>query len=137
MMNVPKENLMANMNRLGVARNPYQGMWRRVLCVCSGGVLRSPTAAWVLGQEPYNYNTRAVGLDKNFALIFAEETLFYWASEIVCMEPQHKHDLNYLLKKHNLDRPIICLDIPDTFAYRDPELVDMIRTRYDEEKPND
>lgn len=45
---------MIDMNRLAIARNGYQGSYKRVLTVCSGGVLRAPTAAWVLGQEPYN-----------------------------------------------------------------------------------
>ena len=29
---------------------------RRVLCVCSAGMLRSATMAWVLSNSPYNFN---------------------------------------------------------------------------------
>ena len=56
------------MNRLANSSNRYQGEYKRVLCVCSAGLLRSPTAALVLSQEPYNFNTRAAGLDEAFAL---------------------------------------------------------------------
>lgn len=44
------------MNRQAIdkwARNSYQGDYRKVLCVCAGGRLRSPTAAVVLSQAPY------------------------------------------------------------------------------------
>ena len=50
------------MNRIANSTNPFQKDYKRVLCVCSAGLLRSPTAAYVLSQAPYNYNTRAAGL---------------------------------------------------------------------------
>ena len=50
----------SNYNRLGNSRNIYQGKDKRVLCVCSAGLLRSPTAANVLHKE-FGYNTRACG----------------------------------------------------------------------------
>ncbi len=39
---------MINRNRWGNIDNPYQGSAKKVLCVCSAGMLRSPTAANVL-----------------------------------------------------------------------------------------
>ena len=48
-------------NRLHNVRNPNQGPAKRVLCLCSAVLLRSPTVAWVLGKAPYDYNTRAAG----------------------------------------------------------------------------
>ena len=56
-------------NRLGNVNNGFQGKFRRALCVCSAGLLRSPTLAEILSQAPYNFNTRAVGITKEFALI--------------------------------------------------------------------
>ena len=52
---------MSLMNRLGNSKNPYQGDFKKVLCVCSAGLLRSPTAAWVLSNAPFNFNTREIG----------------------------------------------------------------------------
>lgn len=49
------------MNRIANASNKFQGSYKRVLCVCSAGLLRSPTAALVLSKDPYNFNTRACG----------------------------------------------------------------------------
>ena len=75
------------MNRLANSSNRWQGKYKRVLCICSAGLLRSPTAAFVLSQEPYNYNTRAAGLTKEFALIPVDEVLLNWAQEVVCIGP--------------------------------------------------
>ena len=116
---------MSMMNRLGNSKNPNQGDDKRVLCVCSAGLLRSPTAALVLTMEPFYYNTRAAGLSAEFALIVVDDVLLEWADEIVCMEKGQAKALKKLTKK-----PIICLDIEDSYAYRDQRLQNMIRTTY-------
>lgn len=116
------------MNRLGNCDNPWQGSYKRVLCVCSAGLLRSPTAAWVLSQEPYNFNTRAAGLTKEFALIPVDKVLLAWATEVVCMNSEQAEKLREMAGD---DKPIVNLSIPDTFGYRNPDLIELIKSRYD------
>ena len=115
------------MNRLANVNNLYQHIHKhkRVLCVCSAGLLRSPTAALVLSMEPFNFNTRAAGVVPEFALVPVDEVLLAWADEIVCMEEHHKNAIEALTEK-----TIICLDIEDSFPYRDPELIQLIAERY-------
>ena len=113
-------------NRLYNASNPNQGRFKRVLCVCSAGLLRSPTAALVLSQKPYNYNTRAAGLETEFALIPVDDVLLKWADEIVCMLPEQAKRL-----KKMTDKPVQCLNIPDSFEYRDPRLIKLIKEKYE------
>jgi predicted protein tyrosine phosphatase len=115
-------------NRAFNASNPHQGKFRRVLCVCSAGLLRSPTVALVLSAEPFNLNTRAAGIEESYALIPVDEVLVNWAEEIVCMTEQHKTML--LDKFPQAARKITVLGIPDNFAYRDPELMKLIAERY-------
>jgi predicted protein tyrosine phosphatase len=118
------------MNRLGNCKNSYQGSFKRVLCVCSAGLLRSPTTAVVLSQAPYNFNTRAAGLVPEFALVPVDKVLMMWADEVVCMTSDQKKTLE------NMARPglnVICLNIEDSFAYRDPQLMELIRNTYDQE----
>ena len=67
-------------NRLGNVSNGFQGKFRRVLCVCSAGLLRSPTLAEILSQPPYNFNTRAVGIAKEFALIPIDMAHAAWST---------------------------------------------------------
>ena len=49
------------MNALHNVTNPYQGSEKRVLCLCSAGLLRSARLAQIL-QQDYNYNTRNAGV---------------------------------------------------------------------------
>lgn len=113
------------MNRLANCKNPYQGEFKKVLCVCSAGLLRSPTTAYVLSQDPFNFNTRSVGLVKEFALISIDKVLIEWADEIVCMQENQASAVSKLT-----DKPIICLDIDDSFQYRDPQLINKIKENY-------
>lgn len=117
---------MNEMNRLYTAQNPYQGESKRVLCVCSAGLLRSPTAALVLSQPPFNYNTRAAGAH-SYALVRVDKVLIRWAQEIVCMQSEHA---DALLRFDEPVAPVVVLDIPDNFSYRDPTLMDLIVAKY-------
>lgn len=115
-------------NRMANTKNEFQGNAKRVLCVCSAGLLRSPTAAVVLAGEPFNYNTRAAGINAEYALVPVDEVLIHWADEIVCMEPDHAEILQKMVGEKN--RPIFCLNIDDRYAYRDPDLVWLIQEKY-------
>ena len=116
------------MNRLANSNNRYQGKYKRVLCVCSAGLLRSPTAALVLSQEPYNFNTRAAGLEPEFALIPVDRVLLEWADQIVTMTPDQAQGVRALLEE---EKPIVVLGIDDNYRYRDQELIKLIRESYD------
>ena len=112
-----------------IAANPYQGSFKKVLCVCSAGVLRSPTAALVLSHSPFNYNTRSAGIE-HYALVQVSEPLLHWADEIVCMDHLQMSLLNNMAEAFGIESPIINLEIPDLFPYRDQELQIMVFNRY-------
>lgn len=120
-----------NRNRLFNTQNSYQNFnkYKRVLCVCSAGLLRSPTMARVL-QEEYGYNTRAAGVSTEYALIPVDEYLLEWADEVVCADPVHMHCIYNSFPKYK--KEIICLDIPDNYGYMDEKLVEIIKQRYQE-----
>ena len=115
----------------GVHSNSYQGDYKRVLTVCSANMLRSPTIAVVLSMPPYDYNTRSAGTH-SFALVPVTEDLLMWADEIVCADTEHALIIRDKLMEYQLDKPIVNLRIPDNYEYRNPELIMMIRRRYDE-----
>lgn len=119
-----------NMNRLHNVSNPYQGKFKKVLCVCSAGLLRSPTMALVLSQEPYNCNTRSVGTDEEFALIPVETGLLFWADVIVCATSEQAEKVHKLLGGV-IDKPVYSLDIEDNYRYRDPELIELIKKNWE------
>lgn len=121
-------------NRAFNADHKAQGEYKRVLCVCSAGLLRSPTAALVLSQEPFNHNTRAAGIEETYALVVVDEVLVRWADEIVCMTREHRDKLvERFAGKGAVGRGAIkVLGIADDYDYRDPELMRLIATRYNE-----
>ena len=111
-------------NRLGNSKNPYQGDFKKVLCVCSAGLLRSPTAAWVLSNPPFNFNTRAVGANPEYAMVLLDAVNVCWADEVVVMDNGQKKQVQALLDEYGWDKPVHVLDVPDNYSYRQPELVD-------------
>lgn len=110
-------------NRIWNSSNPHQGEFRRTLCVCSAGLLRSPTLAWVLSNAPYNRNVRAAGSEDTFALVPVDEVLLAWAQEIVFVNSRNHESLR---KRYELRAPTYVLNIPDAYAFRDPDLVKAI-----------
>lgn len=122
---------MSYMNRLANVSNRFQGPAKRVLCVCSAGLLRSPTAANVLHKE-YGFNTRACGTMEEYALIPLDDVLIAWADEIVFVE-QEKYDEAWAEFKDNLKhKRNIVLNIPDMYEWGDPQLEAIIKKQYDD-----
>ena len=124
------------MNQMGNSQNPWQRDYKKVLCCCSAGLLRSPTTANLLNQK-YGYNTRACGLEEEFALIPCTWTLIYWADEIVVMNQSQARTIENRIKelpefarKKGMRTPIKVLGIADSFAYMDEELCKKIIERY-------
>lgn len=117
-------------NRLANTKNPFQGDKKKVLCVCSAGLLRSPTAAWILSNAPFNFNTRACGVEPEYALIPVDEALLYWADEVVVMEEWQKDSI---LQRYNVgNKEIHILHTPDNYGFREQGLVDAMLPKLQE-----
>lgn len=123
---------MSTRNRMSNLENKYQGNFRRVLCVCSAGMLRSPTAAWVLSNPPFIFNTRAAGLTKEYALIPIDEAMIFWSDDIICFDEQMKRDIEFIIDsstwKEDFEAPNIFIwKIPDMYDFRSEELIALIK----------
>lgn len=118
---------MSMLNKLANCKNPFQGEAKKVLCICSAGLLRSPTIAKVLSEE-YGYNTRAAGITEEYALIDVTDVLIEWADEIVVAGEGNKELL--LINFPEADAKTIMLDIPDMYEYNSIILVDKIKNLY-------
>ena len=107
--------------------NPYQGEDKRVVFVCSAGILRSATAARLYASK---YNTRAAGSEP-YALVPLTNDLIVWAQEIVFMNPTNfdsankRHDLNDVMAKVKI------LKIPDVYEHMHPQLIQKIQDEYE------
>lgn len=115
----------------GKHSNSFQGDYKRVLTVCSANMLRSPTIAHILSADPFNFNTRSAGTE-SYALIPVTEDLLLWADEIVCADTEHAMWVRNKMMEWTIDKPIINLEIPDNYEYRNPKLIEMIKERYEQ-----
>ena len=128
---------MSEYRRMGVHSNQFQGHYKKVLTVCSAGILRSATAAHILSADPYNFNTRNVGIE-SYALIPLTEDLLRWADEIVCMQKEHEiFVLKKMLAWSIPEKRIITLNIEDIYEYRHPELVRLVIEKYNRSQEKD
>lgn len=111
----------------GVIDNPYQGKDKKVLFVCSAGILRSATGARLYAGK---YNTRCAG-SEDYALIPVTEKLLMWADEVVFV-----NWMNYYRVKENFNFDEYSfnyktLNVPDEHEHMAPELVAAFKEQYE------
>ena len=109
-------------------QNPYQGTDKKVLFVCSAGILRSATAARIYAKK---YNTRAAG-SAQYALISVSNDLLAWANEIVFVNEENYQAVAEHWDLKSFDKPIKVLDIPDQYPHMHPELIEAFKQQYEE-----
>jgi predicted protein tyrosine phosphatase len=113
--------------RDGVVSNPYQGTDKKVLFVCSMGLLRSATAARIYVNQ---FNTRSVG-SYGDALVPLTPMLIAWANEIVFV---NKDNYKQAIGEYGEDAwphaKTVVLDIPDKYPHLHPELIKAFNDQY-------
>jgi predicted protein tyrosine phosphatase len=62
--------------------------------------------------------------------------LVAWADIIFVMERAHRNKLTAKFKAQLRDQRIICLEIPDEYAYMAPELVQLLKARVPRHLPS-
>ncbi len=100
---------------------------RRVLFLCSRNRLRSPTAERVFAGRP-DLDVASAGLSLDADNPCTPE-LVEWADIVFVMEKSHRTKLATRFRRHLKDKKVICLDIPDDYAFMAPELVHLLDTR--------
>lgn len=115
--------------REGVVNNPYQGEQKRVLFVCSMGLLRSATGAAIYAHK---YNTRSAGSWVEEALIPVSVPLLAWAHEIVFVNKNNHRDVVEQFGDGSMAHAnVVVLDIPDKYPRMDSGLVKAFEEQYD------
>lgn len=119
-------------NQLYNIHNEFQGKTKKVLCVCSAGLLRSATLQNTLIRE-YGYNVRNCGTEESYALIPISEALLLWADEIVFVSKSNYRSVQLDLDELNIPKEkIFILSIPDIYPFNDPKLVEICKQQYKE-----
>ncbi len=98
-----------------------------VLFICSQNRLRSPTAEHVFSGRN-GLDVASAGLNHD-----AEEPLtperVAWADGTVVMERAHERRLRQRFGRHLRAQRVVCLGIPDDYAFLDPRLVAILEDR--------
>lgn len=98
-----------------------------ILFICSRNRLRSPTAEQVFANWP-GIATDSAGLASDAEVQLSSEQV-RWADIIVVMEKSHRSRLSAQFRKHLDGKRVVCLDIPDDYAFMQPELIALLEAR--------
>jgi len=99
----------------------------RILFVCSQNRLRSPTAEQVFAKH-HGLEVASAGLNHD-AETPLTGALVAWADVIAVMEKTHLRKLRQRFRRELRGQRVVCLDIPDVYAYMQPELVALLESR--------
>ncbi|QCP52831.1 phosphotyrosine protein phosphatase [Trinickia violacea] len=93
----------------------------RALFICSRNRLRSPSAEEVFSSWP-GVEADSAGLAPDSIAIVSDEQIA-WAEIIFVMERAHKVKLSKKFGSRLKGKRVVCLDIPDKYAFMQPELI--------------
>jgi predicted protein tyrosine phosphatase len=102
-------------------------MPQNLLFICSQNKLRSPTAEQVFSQYP-GIETLSAGTH-NDAVTPLDAELIDWADIVFVMEKIHLAKVRTKFRSILNGKRVICLDIPDDYAFMDPDLVRLLETK--------
>ncbi|CAM3098124.1 MULTISPECIES: low molecular weight protein tyrosine phosphatase family protein [Sphingomonas] len=98
-----------------------------VLFVCSQNRLRSPTAEQIFASRR-DLEVSSAGTNNDAENPLTAE-LVSWADVIVVMEKTHRTKVQQRFRKALNGKRMICLDIPDDYAFMDPALIELLHAR--------
>lgn len=122
--------ILGTRNQLFNIHNTAQGETKKILTVCSAGLLRSATLQNFLIKE-YGYNVRNCGTNEEYALIPISEALLKWADEVIFVNKDNYNQVYQHLKDFDVLDKCHTLDIPDRFMFNDPELLKICKEQYE------
>lgn len=103
---------------------------RNILFVCTINKMRSATAHRIYESDE-RFIVKSAGTDKNAAIVL-DNDLLRWADTIVVMEKEHRN----FIRKHYPEiyntKKIVCLYIPDLYDYMQPELIAMLKDKFED-----
>ncbi|MCW2383045.1 MULTISPECIES: low molecular weight protein tyrosine phosphatase family protein [unclassified Sphingobium] len=95
--------------------------------MCSQNRLRSPTAEQIFAERG-DMEVSSAGTNQNAENPLTGE-LVDWADLIVVMERVHRAKIQQRFRRILNGRRIVCLNIPDEYAFMDPALIKLLQQR--------
>jgi predicted protein tyrosine phosphatase len=98
---------------------------QNLLFICSQNKLRSPTAEHVFSQYR-DIEALSAGTN-NDAVTPLDAEMIDWADLVFVMEKSHLAKVRAKFRSILSGKRVICLNIPDDYAFMDPELVGLLQ----------
>ncbi len=105
----------------------------KILFVCSRHRRRSLTAEMIFKGEPV-WDVRSAGTEES-ARIKVTAGHLGWADVIVVMEKRHKERLRQKYPEELAAKRCVCLFIADDYEFMDPNLIEILREKMQENFP--
>ncbi len=102
----------------------------RILFVCTVNRMRSATAHKIYENDE-RFEVDSAGTDRT-ANVVLEEWHLEWADAIVVMEKQHRNKIRERFPQLSEQKPIVCLYIEDIYDYMQPELITILKEKFED-----
>ena len=100
---------------------------KNILFVCGKNRQRSPTAEQIFANDPHlEVASAGISADADNPLT---PDLVEWADMIFVMEKTHRQKLAMRFRSSLKHARVICLDIPDSYAFMAPELIQILKSK--------
>ncbi|MBM24251.1 MAG: protein tyrosine phosphatase [Chloroflexi bacterium] len=96
----------------------------KLLFVCSGNKLRSPTAEVFFEEQ--GFETRSAGTSRDAVNVIGIEDI-KWADKIYVMEKKHKQRILAEYPRVTKYKKIVVMGIPDNYKYMDDKLIEVLK----------
>ncbi len=103
---------------------------KNLLFVCTNNKMRS-ASAYEIYKYDLRFNVRSAGTDSGAATVLTRD-LLEWADSIVVMETHHRSSIRKLYPDLYKNKKIVCLYIPDDYEYMQPELISVLRNKFED-----
>ena len=100
---------------------------KNILFVCARDRLRSPTAEQMFASRG-DLEVASAGVNSDADNPLTAE-LIEWADLIFVMERAHRAKLQQRFRNASKNTRVICLDVPDNYAFMDPALVRLLEIK--------
>ncbi len=103
---------------------------RRLLFVCTVNRMRSATA-YEIYKDDLRFEVDSAGTDRTAAVVL-EEWHLEWADAIVVMEKYHRNAIRTKFPELYEKKPIVCLYIEDIYNFMQPELITILKEKFED-----
>ena len=102
----------------------------KILFLCSQNKRRSLTAEKIFNGIN-GHTVKSAGTENNSRVKVTPE-IIGWADIIYCMEKKHVRRIRDKYNNLLTGKDVVCLNIPDEYAFMDEELIDLLTNEYRE-----